>query len=152
MAPEQLAVAYGDVVLNGTTSEFWRQFDTDADPLLPSIGATAKAAIRDALPSVASITFSNAPGEAQPIAMSTADGGALVAVYLTETEVVTPVEQGARINTKGLVKAFSGVSSTHTGVSSTYGDQLLFYVPPANSDDRIMLVGFSTHLISVREL
>src|SRR5690606_16719527 len=35
MAPEQLAVAYGDVVLNGTTSEFWRQFDTDADPLLP---------------------------------------------------------------------------------------------------------------------
>lgn len=152
MAPEEIAAAYGDILMNGSESEFWNAFDMEADPLFPSIGPEAKAKIKKALPSVASISFANQPAEADPIAMATTDAGALVAVYLTETEVVKPTEQGARINTKGLVKALSGVSSTHKGISSTYGDQLLFYVPPASSDGKIVLVGFATHLLSAKEL
>lgn len=152
MAPEQLALAYGDIVLNGAESEYWNAFDTESDKLLPSIGTAAKDAIRNELPSVATISFANTPGEDDPIAMSTTDAGALVAVYLTETETVTPTEQGAQINTKGIIKALSGVSSSHRGTTVTYGDQLLFYVPPANSDGKIVLIGFSTHLLSAGEL
>lgn len=152
MAPEEIAAAYGDILVNGSESEFWNAFDMESDPLFPSIGPEAKAKIKKALPSVASISFANEPADADPIAMATTDAGALVAVYLTETEVVKPTEQGARINTKGLVKALSGVSSTHKGIRSTYGDQLLFYVPPASSDGKIVLVGFATHLLSAKEL
>ena len=152
MAPEKIAAAYGDILMKGAESEFWRSFDMDSDPLFPSIGPEAKASVANALPSVASISFSNEPADADPIAMATTDAGALVAVYLRETEVVKPTEQGARINTKGMVKALSGVSSTHTGIQSTYGDQLLFYVPPASSDGKIVLVGFATHLLSAKEL
>lgn len=152
MAPEQLALAYGDIVLNGAESQYWNAFDIENDKLLPSIGTAAKDAIKSELPSVATITFANAPGESDPIAMSTTDAGALVAVYLTETETVTPTEQGAQINTKGIIKALSGVSSSHRGTTVTYGDQLLFYVPPANSDGKIVLIGFSTHLLTAEEL
>src|SRR5690606_15884536 len=141
MAPELIAAAYGDILMNGDESEFWGDFDIASDPLFPSIGPEAKAEIKKALPAVGSISFSNAPAEVDPIAMATTDAGALVAVYLTETEVVKPVERGARINTKGLVKALSGVSSTHKGITSVYGDQLLFYVPPASGDGKIVLVG-----------
>ena len=152
MAPEQLALAYGDIVLKGAESEHWSDFDTENDRLLPSIGVEAKAEIKNALPAVASIVFANAPGEADPVAMSTTDAGALVAVYLTETETVTPVEQGASISTKGIVKSLSGISTTHKGTSATYGDQLLFYVPPANTDGKIVLIGFSSHLLTAKEL
>lgn len=152
MAPEQLALAYGDIVLKGAESEYWSAFDTENDKLLPSIGVEAKAEIKSALPAVASIAFANAPGEADPIAMSTTDAGALVAVYLTETETVKPVEQGASISTKGIVKALSGISTTHKGTSATYGDQLLFYVPPANTEGKIVLIGFSSHLLTAKEL
>lgn len=152
MAPEQLALAYGDIVLNGAESQHWNAFDTENDKLLPSIGTAAKDAIKNELPAVATISFANAPSEADPIAMSTTDAGALVAVYLTETETVTPTEQGAQINTKGIIKALSGVSNSHRGTTVTYGDQLLFYVPPANSDGKIVLIGFSTHLLTAEEL
>ncbi|HRN28227.1 MAG TPA: hypothetical protein PK781_03695 [Terrimesophilobacter sp.] len=152
MAPDQVASSYGDILAVGEASEFWKSFDMESDPLYPSIGPAAKAAIRDALPSVASISFANAPADVAPIAISTTDAGALVAVYLKESEVVEPVERGASINPKGMVKSLSGVSSTHTGVAAEYGDQLLFYVPPAGSDGKIVLVGFATHLLSAREL
>lgn len=150
--PEELATAYGDVLVNGPESEFWTDFDMESDALFPSIGPEAKQKIKKALPSVASISFANEPGAADSVAMATTDAGALVAVYLTESETVKPVEQGARINTKGTVKALSGVSSTHKGIRSTYGDQLLFYVPPASEGGKISLIGFSTLLLSAKEL
>src|SRR5690606_37532640 len=61
MAPEEIAAAYGDILVNGSESEFWNAFDMESDPLFPSIGPEAKAKIKKALPSVASISFANEP-------------------------------------------------------------------------------------------
>ena len=49
-------------------------------------------------------------------------------------------------------KALSGVDATAKGIQSTYSDQLLFHVPAAGSDEKIVLLGFAQGLISSTEL
>jgi hypothetical protein len=96
--------------------------------------------------------LANALSDAEVIPMVTNDSGAIVATYLTETEKVTPVEAGALINAEGAVKSLAGVSSTTKGTMATYGNQLLFYVPPVGSDQKIVLIGWASALIAAREL
>jgi hypothetical protein len=43
------------------------------------------------------------------------------------------------------------VSSTTKGTIATYGDQLLFYVPPATSGQKIVLLGWASALIAAKE-
>ncbi|MEO6942041.1 MAG: hypothetical protein ABI124_03365, partial [Terrimesophilobacter sp.] len=76
----------------------------------------------------------------------------IVATYLNETETVQPTEPGALINAEGAVKSLSHVSSTTKGTLATYGDQLLFYVPPAASGQKIVLIGWASGLIAAKEL
>ena len=38
------------------------------------------------------------------------------------------------------------------GVVATYGDQLLFYVPPAGSDSKIVLLGYTQGLVKAGEV
>lgn len=152
LPPAELAAEYGDILLNGVDSEFYDLFDIENDSLEKSIGAEAKAARKKSLPSIASISFANAPGDAEVIAMASNDSGAIVAVYLTETETVKPTEAGAVINAEGAVKSLSKISSTTKGTVATYGDQLLFYIPPLTSDGKIVLLGWASGLISAKEL
>ena len=148
--PADLALAYGDLLDKGTTSQFADQFDLDGDTLYPVIGPDARAKSVAAVP-LATTTFVNASGTA-PIALSTNDSGAIVAVQLTETQEVRPSEAGASVNPEGQVKSLSGVSSSTKGTSAVYGDQLLFYVPSAGSKEKIRLLGFTSGLIAAKEL
>ena len=75
-----------------------------------------------------------------------------MAVNIVETEVVKPVDTGAKIKPAGVISALSGVTETEKGVQSTYTDQLLFYVPPAGSSETIRLLGFSQALTKAAEL
>ena len=65
---------------------------------------------------------------------------------------MTPVEAGAAVNPSGQVKALSGLAISTKGVTATYGDQLLFYVPPAGSDGKIVLLGYSYGLVTASEV
>ena len=49
------------------------------------------------------------------------------------------------------MKSLSGVSSTTKGTIATYGDQLLFYLPPASSDRKIQLIGWASGLVAAQE-
>ncbi len=151
-SPANLAMDYGDTLLLGNASKFIGSFVTSGDTLRAQVGAEAKAAKRAALPSTASIDFSNAPGTGDSIAMATSRSGAIVAVSLNEIETVKPVAAGATVSTEGAVKTLSGLTSTNKGITATYGDQLLFYVPPSTSTDKITLLGYSQGLISATEL
>ncbi len=104
------------------------------------------------LPSTAAVTFGHAIGEADPIVLATNDAGALIAVHLYETTSVRPTEAGAAVNPTGSVKALSGVAVSTKGVVATYGDQLLFYVPPAGGDGKIVLLGYSQGLVKASEI
>lgn len=152
MAPGELAAAYVDVLTVGAESASYELFDIDRDGLIPSVGVDARNARSEALDDKAKIEFGIAPGDAETIALASNESGALVSIYIEETETVTPVEEGATINPEGATKTLSGLSGTKKGVAATYGDQLLFYIPPIGSDEKIVLLGFSQVLVSAKEI
>ena len=152
MPPDQIAAAYADILMQGEASAFYDQFDVDGDTFRTQVGLEKKNEKRAALPTTASIEFATAAGSGNTVALATNDSGAIVAVSLSETETVKPVDAGATVSPEGASKALSGVEATAKGILSTYSDQLLFHVPAAGSKDKIVLLGFSQGLISSVEL
>jgi hypothetical protein len=152
MAPSKVALAYGDILEKGTASEYAKFFDTRKDALIALIGLDKRKALQAALPATAAMTFANSNGPGESIALGSNNSGAIVAVYLNETVTVKPVQAGASVNPEGAVKSLSGISGTTKGTVAVYGDQLLFYVPPASSKNKIVLLGFATGLVSAKEL
>ncbi len=152
LSPEEVALAYGDILEKDVESDAFLAFEPEGDSLRTAVGLAAKQQIRASLPSTASVEFGHELGPADPIALATNDAGAIVAVNLYETTIVRPVEAGAAVNPTGQVKALSGLAISTKGVIATYGDQLLFYVPPAGSDAKIVLLGYSQGLVSATEI
>lgn len=153
LRPDQLAAAYGDLLINGANSKFAPDFQTDGDKLQAAIGSAYKADKKAKLPATATIAYSNQAGPGETIAFGTNDSGQIVAVDDNDVETVTPTEAGASINPSGAVKALSGKTSSLKGFVSTYGLQLLFYVPPVSAKGgKIQLLGFAQGLISAGEV
>jgi hypothetical protein len=150
--PGQLATAYADVLQNDTSSKYNDLFQSTGDDLRTKIGKAYKTSKAKSLPSTAKIAFSSEIPTNDSIALATNKAGALVSTDLEEIETVTPTASGAEVNTEGAVKALSGVSSSNKGITATYGVQLLFYVPPVGSSDKIELLGFTQGLIAASEV
>jgi hypothetical protein len=151
LPPGELATAYADVMMQGDKTEYYELFDYEGDALMPAVGAEAKAARAAAL-STTTLEFSTAEGAGEPIAMASVDSGAIVTVSIAEVEQAKPAEPGAILSPEAGTKALSGVEKTTKGVAATYAYQLLFYVPPAASNDKIVLLGFSEGLVAAKEL
>ena len=152
LTPTEIALAYADILDKDVNSEAYLDFDAEGDSLRTAVGPAYKASVRAALPTTASVTFGSGIGEAEAISLGTNDGGALIAVNLNETTTVAPIEEGAAVNTSGQVKALSGLAVSSKGVVATYGDQLLFYVPPAGSGGKIVLLGYTQGLVKAGEI
>ncbi|MDO9590111.1 MAG: hypothetical protein Q7J04_03095 [Microcella sp.] len=150
--PANVAAGYSELLLRGEESESYSLFQTEGDTLVEQIGLAAKNARRSALPETAAIRFGGAVGEADIVSFVTNDGGALVALYLIESERVTPTQAGAAINAPDPVAALAGRSQSTKGISATYGIQVLFYVPPLGSDDLVVLLGYTQGLIGAAEV
>ena len=151
LSPSKVALAYGDILLKGPSSEFAKYFDTTADQFVAKQGFAAKQAQKAAIPPQASIEFSNEPGAGETIVFGTNDTGAIVVVNLNQIEAVTPTEAGASVNPSGLTKTLSGITSTLKGIVARYSDQLMFYVPKAESNRKIVLLDSADGLISAKE-
>lgn len=154
LPPDQLAAAYADVLLQGEASPTYDLFESEGDNFRVQVAAL-KAAKIAALPTTASIEFAAAAGSDEAIALATNDSGSIVAVSMTETETVKPVDDGATVGPAAdalATKALSGITTTAKGFQNTYGDQLLFYVPTAGSSEKIVLLGFAQGLITSAEL
>jgi len=154
LRPDQLAAAYGDTLINGSSSQYAKDFQTDGDKLAAAVGSAYKADKKAKLPATATIAYTNTAGPGETIAFGTNDTGQIVAVEDNDVETVTPAEAGAAINPQGSqVKALSGKSSSLKGYVSTYGLQLLFYVPPVSAKGKkIQLLGFAQGLIAATEV
>ena len=153
LAPEDIAAAYGDVLILGEESDSYDLFEADGDSLREAIGVEYKAKRRADLPSSATIEFTNGPGEEEPVAFLTNDSGQIVTLILDDVETVRPVEAGAAVNPSGQVKALSGKAQSTRGIVATYGVQLLFYVPPVGAtDQKIVLLGYAQGLVSATEV
>jgi hypothetical protein len=151
-APAELAADYGDTLMLDTESTFYDLFQIEGDTLRVAVGKAAQEAKKAPVPSTAQLTFANLPGEGQTVVMVTNDGGAIVAVELTESETIKPIETGAAVNAPPDVAALLGKALSTKGISATYSDQLLFYVPSVKNGGKIVLLGYSQGLISAVEL
>jgi len=152
LTPDEVALGYADILEKDVDSDAYLDFEAEGDSLRENVGVTYKATVKSSLPSTATVAFGHALGGADAISLATNDAGALVAVNVNETTTVTPVEAGAAVNPTGQVKALSGLAISTKGVIATYGDQLLFYVPPAGSDAKIILLGYTQGLIKAGEV
>lgn len=152
IAPGDVAAAYADIVSKGEDSEYASLFDTENDSLLAAISADRANKKKD-LPDTASISFETKAGDAAPLSLATLNSGALVAVNMLEVETVKPNQSGAVVKFPDTaMSALLGLDETAKGVQTSYSDQLLFYVPPAGSDEKVTLLGFSQGLLSASEL
>ncbi|MFF1877349.1 hypothetical protein [Leifsonia sp. NPDC058230] len=154
MAPEDVAAAYGDVLLNGDASKYASMFEAKGDTLRPAVGAEYKAKTKANLSATASLAYTNEVPKDRTIAMATNDSGAIVWTNLNEFETTKVVEAGAEITLTagGAAEALLGANASKTGIQITYGYQLAFFVPPAGSDQKIMLLGFAQGLIGAKEV
>lgn len=152
ISPDQLSAAYGSVLASGVDSPYYGLFDLTADTLVTQVGKEYKDQKSSAISGRASIEFSQSAGSGAPLGLATLDSGAIVTVGLNEVESVRPTETGASVSLEGQAKLLSGITSSPTGVESTYGLQLAFYVPPLGSQDKIRLLGYTQGLIAARGL
>lgn len=152
ISPDQLSAAYGSVLAQGEASPYYGLFDFTADTLVTQVGKAYKDQKQASVAERASLEFSQNAGSGAPLALATMDSGAIVTVGLNEVETVRPTQTGASVSPEGQAKILSGISSSTTGVESTYGMELAFYVPPLGSKEKIRLLGYTQGLISARGL
>jgi hypothetical protein len=152
LAPSKIALAYGDILEKGPTSESAEYFDTSKDKLIGLIGFEIRKGLQAKVAADnGKMEFTNTVGPYDSISIGSNDSGAIVAVYLNETVTVTPVEAGGEVHPENEVKSLSGVTGSAKGTVAVYGDQLLFYVPSAISKQKISLLGFASGLTSAKE-
>ncbi len=152
LPPNQIATAYGDILAKGAGSQFASQFEESGDSLRTSVGLDYKNKRQAEKPANSSIDYSLSPAVEPPLALSTITSGALVAVDLREIESAKPTQPGSTIEPTGAIKALSGIGVTAKGINSTYEYQLLLFVPPVGSTQKIEILGYTQGLVSSSEV
>lgn len=156
IAPNKLAAAYADVIDHGAESQYAALFDEQSDPLRADIArarADSLAQFNETGAQTGAMTFAVTPGEAPPVALATLDSGAIIAVTVNETETVASTNPDAVIklpdnNVK--VQTLTGVTQSATGFTTTYADQLYFFVPAQSSNGRIQLLAYSSSFLDAK--
>lgn len=125
-------------------------FDVENDQFMTILEDHRKD-LEEGLDNKGTVEFETAVGDQETIAIATADSGALVSTYITDSELMKPRQAGGSITSTGAVKALLGKETTTNGVRAVYGVKLLFYVPPTTGGTSYLL-GVSQELISAEEL
>lgn len=152
LAPDKLIPAYLDVIAQGAASASAGLFDLSKDAALAEVGLDKQNSVKAALPAKLAGAFATAAGAESIIALGSNAAGALVAANITQSETVTPTSPGDTANPTGAVKSLSGVAGTTKGTVAEYDYQLLFYIPPIGSTEKITLLGFSGGIVSAKEV
>lgn len=95
----------------------------------------------------ADISFDHSVMEDNTRALRTADGGALVFGYLSNSMKSTPSEKGGTVKLDKDYAALAGDDRTEEGVKITFGESVMLYVPAAGSDRKIQVIGAAQNLV-----
>lgn len=155
MAPKDVAAAYSDIINKGEKSEYYSMFEAEGDHLRESIAADREkrqAEFAKTGKQTGSLTFSSAPGAHEPFALATLESGAIVAVNVNETDVVKPTDAEAviKLPDNPTVKTLAGTDQSATGFTTTYTDQIFFYVPGQGSNEKIRLLGYGSDVLDAK--
>jgi hypothetical protein len=150
VSPIVLAPTYGDLIDNGPSSEFFSQFDLSTDKFYEQISQTQK----DQTDNLENATtqFSHALGEFNVVSLTTSDSGAIVALMMVDTWEIKPTDRNSAVTVSGDELLLLGIEGSTRGVSTRYGNMLLFYVPLASSDQKVRLLGATQSLLSIEVL
>ncbi len=155
ISPEQVSVAFGDVVDKGEESEYYGLFDEAALALASSVQESRQTVVQGLADANAASTsqtaFSTRPTGNDPVALGTFDSGAIVAVDLLDTEQVTPTTPDAviRIGENNVIaRTLTGVSESAKGVDTRYSLQLFFAVPSQGSNEPVRLLAAHQAILS----
>jgi len=150
VVPRQLPPTYGDVIDKGTLSEYFGLFDLENDKYFADVSALEQAQVQKL--TKAKIKFKHYLGSSKVLSLSTASGGALVAVYMKDDYTIKPIKVGSGVTVSGNEKIMLGTAGSVKGVRSTYGNMMIFYVPPLSADEKTTLLGVTQGLLSVKGL
>lgn len=152
---EDITMAYADVLLHGTESEYASWFQQEGDALREQIGKAWKDEQRaDPDLELTNLEWINGEDEQAPLMLVTNDGGALLASSFTETQRITPAEEGVEVSASAGAAILTGVEESTTGIEQTYQIQVLFAVPAADAPEgaQIQVVGYAQSLLDAREV
>ena len=155
LPPNEVAAAYADIITNGDASTYTDLFDASSDPfrtLVAQNRAERMDAFNQTAAQTGTLTFSASAGAEEPISLATLDSGAIVAVTVNETDTVVPTNTDAviKLDNNPLVQTLTGVTQSSTGFTTTYLDQLFFFVPSQSSSKRIQLLGYSSAILDAK--
>lgn len=148
--PLNLPRVYGEVIDKGSESSAFGKFDLKGDSFYTQISKIQQ----DQLKSLtkANLTYQHLLANDDPLALATADGGALVAIYMKDITTIKPTKRNSGITVNALEQVALGAKGSIKGVVSTYGDMLLFYVPSVGQSSKIRLLGWQAGLLKVKSL
>ncbi len=155
IAPQDLAAAYADVLNHGDDSEYAALFTAEGDQFRAGVAADRQKRL-DAFNATGaqtgSLTFESTPGAHLPLALATLESGAIVAVNIDETDTVKPTNSDAviKVGDNPTVKTLAGADQSATGFSTTFSDQLFFYVPSQGSTEKVRLLGYASEILNAK--
>jgi hypothetical protein len=150
ISPQALPTAFGDLIDNGQSSIGAQMFNVTNDEFYKQVAlslANQQGNLDNGV-----IKVAHALGNPTVLSLSTVNSGALVAVYLNDTYTIKPAKKSQAVQVSGDEKLLLGAAGSTTGIRSVYGTMLLFYVPAISSSDKIITLGATQVLISVRSL
>jgi hypothetical protein len=155
IAPDQLATAYADVLTNGSASTYAPLFDEESDAFSASVAEDRQRRLDEfnaTATDTGTLAFGATAGPQPPLALATVESGAIVAITLNETDTVTPASADVviKLDNNPTVKALTGVAESQTGVTTTFTDQLFFYVPAQGSSEKVRLLGYSSNILEAK--
>ncbi|TDN92717.1 glycosyl transferase [Microbacterium sp. BK668] len=155
MPPNEVAAAYADILNKGADSEFYGMFDETGDEFRAGVAADRQKRLDEFNATGAqtgSLTFASTAGADAPLSLATLESGAIVAVSLNETDTVKPTNADAviKVGDNPTVKTLAGVDQSATGFTTTFSDQLFFYVPSQGSTEKIQLLGYASDILDAK--
>ena len=154
LPPDQVAKAYADILQSGKDSQFAGMFDAESDTFRQIVASDREkrlAKFNETGAETASLPFSQQPRTPAPMSLATLGNGAIVAVSLFESDTVKPNNDDAviKLDESPVYEALAGTKQSAKGFTTTFSDQLFFYVPTQGSAEKIRLLGYSSSLLSV---
>lgn len=129
--PASVLPQYADVLANGDASGNAATYPQD---FFRQTIEAARANMQAAVAPVGTVAETYVPRAEEPVALATADGGALVVGAIDTTTTLAIAEPG--IDLDPTTAALAGKPRVTSSLVSTWADVLVFYVPPADSETK----------------
>jgi uncharacterized membrane protein len=147
--PTKLPEAVGDLINNGEAS-VWATLVDPANKYVSDL-VSFQANLIQTL-SNANLGFSHTLGDQRITLLASADGGALVSLYMVDAYTIIPKEPGDAVAITGDEALLLGTGGSATGIETRYGAMLLFHVPATGSNQPVRLLGATQQLLTATNL